>query len=366
MKSFKNICKSALIIAAGLFYQNTSSACTGIKLTAKDGSKIIARTMEWGSFEMPSQLFVTPRGYTKIAIMPNGDEGLHYTSKYGYVGIGVHKQNYVTEAVNEKGLAVEQFFFPQYGKSEKYDPSKKDISITDGEILAWIVGSFATVDEVVENLETIRMVEFGENAGTPHFSIMDKSGKQIVLEYFDNKWHIYDNKVGVITNSPSFDWQVTNLNNYINVLGGTTKPRNLNEDVTLRSFGVGSAGLGLPGDMTPPSRFVRAAFFVNTAAPTENGKSAVMQSFQILNNFDIPVGCEFGDDERDKIPNMPSATQWTTSIDTNALKFYYHTQWNRTIRCIDLNKIDFDKIEYQTLALDEVKENPLQEVTFRK
>ena len=364
MKSLKCIRNTAFALALGLLSSPSADACTGIKLSAKDGSKIIARTLEWGSFEMPSQLFVMPRGYVKHAIMPDGSKGLTYTSKYGYVGIGVHKQNYVTEAVNEKGLTVESFFFPNYGKSEEFDVSKKDISITDAEILSWIVGSFATVEEMLNNLDKVRMIEFGKGSASPHFSIMDATGRQVVLEYYDNKWHVFENKVGVVTNAPGFEWHVTNLNNYINVLGGTTKPRNLNEEVTLKSFGVGSAGLGLPGDLTPPSRFVRAAFYVNTARPTENGEETVMQSFHILNNFDIPVGSEFGEEERDKIPAMPSATQWISVTDTKALKFYYNTQWNNTIRCIDLNKIDFDKTEYKTMPLDKTMHQNIEEVSF--
>ena len=364
MRSFNFLCKSALALALGLMNSPSASACTGIRLSAKDGSKIIARTLEWGSFEMPSQLFVMPRGYTKHAIMPDGSNGLTYKSKYGYVGIGVHKQNYVTEAVNEKGLTVESFFFPGYGHSETYDISKKDFSITDAEILSWIVGSFATVEETLKNLDKVRMVELGRGSASPHFSIMDASGRQVVLEYYDNKWHIFENKVGVVTNAPGFDWHVTNLNNYINVLGGTTKPRKLNDDVTLKSFGVGSAGLGLPGDLTPPSRFVRAAFFVNTAKPTDNGEETIMQSFHILNNFDIPVGAEFSVEERDEMPNMPSATQWTSATDTKALKFYYTTQWNNTVRCIDLNKIDFNNTQYKTMPLDVVREQKIEKISF--
>ena len=365
MISLKKIIKLTLATAA-CFYCTTGDACTGIRLKAIDGSNIIARTMEWGSFEMPSQLFVMPRGYTKYAMMPDGTNGLKFTSKYGYIGIGVHEQNFITEAVNEKGLAVQMLYFPGYGESEVYDSSKKINSITDAEILSWIIGSFATVDEMVSKLDDVRMVGFEEGSATPHFSIMDATGHHVVLEYYEHKWHIYENTVGVITNSPRFDWQLTNLNNYVNVMAGTSKPQKISDSVTLRSFGAGSAGLGLPGDVTPPSRFVRAAYYVNNACKVQTGKDAVMQAFQILNNFDIPVGIEFGDGEREHMPNdMISATQWTSATDTKELKFYYRTVWNNTTRCIDLKKINFDKVKYQTMLLDNVREHRIEEIKFK-
>ena len=365
MKVFKLHSLLSLIFAAGLFYSQPSSACTGITLNARDGSKVIARTMEWGGFDLGSHLIMVPRGYTHKAWTPTGFDGLTINTKYGYAGIGVLEHNFVAEAVNEKGLAVELFYFPNYGKSEKYDPQKKSITITDAEFLAWVVGNFATVDEMVSELYKIRLVEYGNGFAAPHYNIKDASGHHVVLEYYDGKFHVHENKVGIITNAPYFEWMVTNLNNYVNVFASSNKPRQIAPGVTLRSFGVGSASYGLPGDLTPPSRFVRAAFYKYTACPTSHGKETVMQAFQILNNFDIPVGTEFNEEERKNMPDMLSATQWTTAIDLSARKFYYRTQWNSTIRCIDLKDIDFAKAKYQVLPLDKVKEQPIEYVSFK-
>ena len=121
---------------------------------------------------------------------------------------------------------------------------------------------------------------------------------------------------------------------------------------------MGAASLGLPGDLTPPSRFVRAAFYTHTARKQPTGYDAVMQTFQILNNFDIPVGAEFRDEK--VMPDMLSATQWTTAADLKAMKFYYRTQYNSTIRCIDLKTIDFAKVKYQIHDLDVRKEQPVE------
>ena len=131
----------------------------------------------------------------------------------------------------------------------------------------------------------------------------------------------------------------------------------------VKEFGIGAAALGLPGDMTPPSRFVRAAFFVHTAKQQNKGYDAVMQTFQILNNFDVPLGVEFSD--KSKMPDMLSAAQWTTALDITNLKFYYRSEWNSTIRCIDVKTIDFGKVKYQEADIDPLKQQPVEYIRIK-
>jgi choloylglycine hydrolase len=115
--------------------------------------------------------------------------------------------------------------------------------------------------------------------------------------------------------------------------------------------------LGLPGDFTPPSRFVRAAFFRNTAPQRADAMQTVIQSFHILNNFDVPIASENPDEK-----SLPSATQWTSSIDLTHRKVYYKTAYNNPIRCIDLAKIDFGAVSYHSAPLDTKQEQPIEEV----
>ena len=116
--------------------------------------------------------------------------------------------------------------------------------------------------------------------------------------------------------------------------------------------------LGLPGDYTPSSRFVRAAFFSATAPVLPNGFETVTQAFHILNNFDIPVGVQH---KQGTVPvGLPSATQFTTATDLNALKFYYRTAWNQNIRCIELQNIDFSRIKFRATPLDNSTTQPVE------
>ena len=177
-----------------------------------------------------------------------------------------------------------------------------------------------------------------------------------MLEIVDGKAQFFENELGVLTNSPGFEWQMTNLNNYVNLFPGSAEPKKLGA-INLVSFGAGSGFLGIPGDVTPPSRFVRAAFYQATAPQSDSAEKTVRQAFQILNNFDIPIGIEFA---AGQIPaDIPSATQWTSATDMKNKMIYYRTMHDSAIRSIDLKQIDFNKITYQAVPLDQVKEQPI-------
>lgn len=181
-----------------------------------------------------------------------------------------------------------------------------------------------------------------------------------MLEFIDGEPRFYDNEVGVLTNSPDFPWQITNLNNYVNLHPGNAEAQRIG-NVRIFPFGAGSGFLGIPGDVTPPSRFVRIAFYKATAPACETGLDAVLQSFHILNNFDIPIGIEHPEGHA---PDIPSATQWTSAIDLANRRLYYKTSYNNSIRCIDLKKIDFARIGYQAHPLDTIQQQPIEELSI--
>ena len=363
MVSMKSLKVVALSVAVMLGAFTEMFACTGISLKAKDGSRIVARTMEWGTFVMDSRYVVIPRGYTQTALTPEGANGMKIVAKYGYVGIGVLDDNLIAEGVNEKGVMGELFYFPNFGKYEEYNKAHRETTLSDAQLLSWVLGNFASIDEMIANLDKIHVVGYGRGFGAAHFNLADASGRHVVLEYIDGKAKVYENKIGVITNAPSFDWHMTNLGNYMNVFAGAVEPREVVPGLTVKSLGMGSASLGLPGDLTPPSRFVRAAFYVHTARPQATGEQSIMQAFQILHNFDIPAGSEYKLSE--EMPELLSATQWTAAVDLTNLKFYYHTAWNNKIRCIDVKTIDFGKVKYQTRDLDTVKRNEVEHIQIK-
>jgi choloylglycine hydrolase len=166
--------------------------------------------------------------------------------------------------------------------------------------------------------------------------------------------------MGVITNSPTYDWHTINMRNYIQLSPNPQQTLKL-ENFELNPLGGGSGMMGLPGDFTPPSRFVRAAAFTASARPMATSLDAVFESFRILDNFNIPLGAHL---PSNAIPtDIVSATQITTASDLKEKVFYYHTMWNREIRKIDLKQIDFSTIKEQIIDDDQQKTNRTKDVT---
>jgi len=332
---------------------NYGYACTGITLRAKDKSVVVARTVDWHGDEMTSMYVIAPRGHTQTSLTPGGKmDGHEFTSVYGYVGIAVQIPDFIIDGTNEAGLSAGLFYFPDYGEYPKYDAKHKENAIADFELVAWMLSRFSTIDQVQEAIKDITVVNVDPSASTVHWRITDATGRQVILEFVDGNAHFYESKIGTITNSPGYPWQITNLNNYVNLHPGTAGPTKLG-DLTLRAFGSDSGMLGLPGDFTPPSRFVRAALLSNYSIQQKTGYESAMKAFHILNNLDVPLGVEF--DMGRATNNMPSATQWTIVTDLGGKVIYYHTMYNRTIRSIDMNKIDFANVQFQYAPLDSVK-----------
>ena len=334
----------AITIVGILGIINYADACTGITLRAKNKDMVVARTMDWSRAETDNMYVIVPRGHTQTSLSPDGKmNGLKFTSVYGYAGIAVQSPDFVIDGTNEAGLNVGLFYFPEYGEYPWYNKKDQENSIADFELAAWMLARFSTIEQIQAAIKNITVTNIDPTASTVHWRITDATGKQVILEFIDGAAHFYDSTVGTITNAPDYPWHIKNLNNYVNLKTGTAGPTKLG-NITLRAFGSGSGMLGLPGDFTPPSRFVRAALLSNYAPQQKNGYDAAMTAFHLLNNFDVPI--ESG------TALMPSATQWTIATDLDNKVIYYHTMYNRAIRSIDMNNIDFANVKFQYAPLD--------------
>lgn len=335
-------------------------ACTGIALSAKDGSYIQSRTIEWSRGVLKSEYVIIPQGYATTSYTPTGTNGLTFTARYGVVGLSVEMEKFIAEGINEAGLSAGLFFFPHYGSYQPYDPGENERTLADLQVTSWILTQFATIDQVKEAISSVRIVGL-EPSSVVHWRIGEPSGRQVVLEIVDGQAHFYENPIGVLTNAPGFEWHLTNLNNYVNLFPGDAPEQSLG-NLTLRPVGGNSGFLGIPGDATPPSRFVRAAFYRATAPQQATAFQTVQQCFHLLNNFDIPIGIEHPLGEA---PDIPSATQWTSAIDLTNRRVYYKTAYNNTIRCIDLKDIDFSKVKYTVHPLDTQQQQPVEMITIK-
>ena len=197
---------AAMVLACTFF--SDLNACTGISFTAKDGSFVLARTAEWGGSDLHSRYVVVPRGYRHVSLTADGGNGLIFTGKYGYVGVAANMDQFVLEGLNEKGLSAGLFFFPGYGQYPEYDSTEVSRTVPDMQVVSWILSGFSTVQEVIDHFDEIIVTMLYPQSGTSHWRVGDPSGRQVVIEITGGKTHIYENTVGVLTNSPDFPWHV--------------------------------------------------------------------------------------------------------------------------------------------------------------
>lgn len=321
-----------------------SDACTGMELKTKNGEVVMARTIEWSGSDMNTFYVVVPKAYTP-------------DTKYAFTGVAVELPQYIMEGVNEKGLSAGLFYFPDYGKYEEEANGKT--SVSDFELVGYILSRCATIDEVKSTIAGLHIHGIDPRSSTVHWRFIEESGRQVVLEIIDGKQVFYENTVGVLTNSPSFDYHLTNLNNYVNLMPGRAGANTIGR-LEMTSFSGGTGMLGLPGDFSSPSRFVRVAFLQNTAPVRETALETVTQAFHLLNNFDIPIGMQFAKGE--EVVDIPSATHVTVASDLSGHKLYFRTLHNCEIRCIDLNRINFKKTGYVCKPLDKVKAETIHQI----
>jgi len=338
-------------IILGLAISSTLSleACTGIKLVAKDNSLIHGRTLEFG-IQVDTSVAVIPRGYSFTGTTPQGP-GLKYQAKYATIGAICFDVPAIMDGMNEKGLAIGTFYFPGFAGYSTITSENQAKALSPIEFSNWIITQFASVDEVKAALPNVVIAptvvkEWGNEAAPFHYIVYDKSGKSLVIEPINGKLVVHDNPLGVFTNSPTFDWHLTNLRNYINLTPFNVKPLKYN-GLEFASFGQGSGMVGLPGDFTPPSRFIRAAIFSATATPSETGEDAVFQAFHILNQFDIPVG--FIRQNSDGTIH-DDFTLITCVRNPQTLKYYYKTYEDQSIKVVDLTKFNLDAKEIKKMA----------------
>jgi choloylglycine hydrolase len=291
---------------------------------------------------MQSKVLVVPAGKEFSGTLPDGGKGLTYTSRYAFIGANALGLPAILDGLNDQGLSVGLFYFPNYAKYAEVTADNASRALAPQEFGTWVLANFATVDEVREAVKDIVLVPTpvpglgsakGAVAGA-HFFIQDKSGKSLVVEPVDGTLKVHDAPLGVMTNAPTYDWHMTNLAAYINLSVKDIDTAKLGP-LTLTAFGSGAGMLGLPGDFTPPSRFVRAAAYSQVAAPNKTAEDTVFAAFHILNQFDIPKGSVVNSAVGEPTDEI---TEWTSVNDLQNLRWYFRTHEDQSIRMVDLKE----------------------------
>jgi choloylglycine hydrolase len=367
MKLYPTLLFAVSALCLGL--ASPGSACTGLSLKSEDGAVIAARTVEWALGDAHHDTLVLfPRSQSFTGLTPGGENGLQWRGTHGFVSLTAYGQAYGPDGLNEAGLYVGMYYFPGFAEFAPYDAAIAAQTLSVGDFMRWMLSSFKSVAEVRANLDKVRVVNVEDPrfGGAPlpfHWKIADEFGDCIIIEIVEGgKIKVYDALLGVISNAPDYGWHLTNLRNYLGLSGESKGPVTLNGR-TLAPLGGGTGLMGLPGDFTPPSRFVRALAFTASARPLPKADDAVFEAFRILDNFNIPVGVTAG---RDKIArDIAGATQITTASDLKNRVLYFHTMDNRQIQKLDLKKIDFSTIKQQTLHQGAVRHQEINEIRLQ-
>lgn len=328
------------LLAAATMWTSDGRACTGIVLRPADKSTVCARTLEFGQNLISFELAVVPRGQQYTGQTPSGAPGLQWTAKYGHVGFAVFGLPLLGDGLNERGLACGAFYLPGYAQYQAVSEADQSRTLSSLDFVSWVLGNFSSVAELREALNTVRVAEVtfpSWGMALPlHYRVVDAAGNSIVIEYTGGELHVFEMPLGVVTNSPTYDWHETNVRNYLG-LQALNRPDIKIGGADLAPLGQGSGARGLPGDFTSPSRFVRADFLLHAADHGRTSDEAIDVAFHLLNQFDIPRGTVR---QRDGDKVTDEVTEWTSAADLNRLRYYFHTEGNRRVRMIDLSKVD--------------------------
>lgn len=315
--------------------------CTSMTYKTSDGQYWLARTMDFG-FELGGNPIVVPRQYEFHGVL-----GETFTTKFGFVGTGAQLKDYiVVDGVNEQGLSAATLYFSNQASYDQ-QPAADRLSLASFEVVNWILGNFQSNAEVRAHLDEMQVVDFELpllKGNVPlHWIIADRQGHCNVLEFKADGMHWYDDQIGVMTNSPDFAWHEQNLGNYVQLQNGFQPARQFS-GYTAREIGPGSGALGLPGDYTSTSRFVRASF-TRQYAPQVADTQALNTINHLLEPFDIPRGV------KQQANGYFDYTQYRGYMQLSNATYYYQPYDDNTISAVQLTDALLNDTTVTTFAV---------------
>ncbi len=319
--------------------------CTAITYKTKD--HYFGRNFDL-EYSYKETVTITPRNYP-FKFRKVNDINQHYA----IIGMAYVANDYPLyyDAINEKGLGMAGLNFPN-NASYKEEKSDKD-NIAPFEFIPWVLSQCANIEEVKKLLNKINIVkiDFSEELRLSplHWIIADKE-KSITVESVEDGFKIYDNKVGVLTNNPTFDLQMFNLNNYMNL---SIEPpiNNFSKELNLDIYSRGMGALGLPGDLSSASRFVKATFTKLNSLSGSSESESISQFFHILSSVEQQRGCVHMGEDKYEITIYSSCCNVDKGI------YYYTTYENSQITGIDMYKENLDSTDL--ISYDLIKDQQI-------
>jgi choloylglycine hydrolase len=309
--------------------------CTNFKIKpSKDGTVVVGRTMEFPDV-IPWEVQVVAAGVPRASA--GVKNGLAWTPQYGVVGMGAIGDGLLADGMNTEGLSAHALYMA--GFCDYAAPAGTGNDISEMDVIAYLLGTCKNVAEAKSAAATLNVVGVDPGVGfVPplHFLLHDATAS-IAIEFRPEGMSIVDNPYGVGTNPPFLDWHVTNLRNYVGV--SSVNPTTTVHDTVLHPLGQGGGLLGLPGDYTPPSRFVRAAALMLLIDQPADAASAEAACLHVLNSFDIPAGLISEEFKPGQM--VPEVTSWVTVCNLTDRRYGYRTIGDPVPYVVDLTTTDF-------------------------
>ncbi len=307
--------------------------CTAITYNTKN--HYFGRNLDL-EYSYKETVTVTPRNYP-LKFRKVNDINYHYA----IIGMAYVAEGYPLyyDAINEKGLGMAGLNFPD---NADYKEEKEGMdNIAPFEFIPWILSQCANLDEARKLLSKINIakINFSEQlpASPLHWIISDKEAS-ITVESVKDGLKIYDNPVGVLTNNPTFDIHMFNLNNYMN-LSIEQPNNNFSKKLNLNAYSRGMGAMGLPGDLSSASRFVKATFTKMNSISGDTESESISQFFHILGSVYQQRGCVHMGEDKYEITIYSSCCNMDKGI------YYYTTYENSQITGIDMNKENLEGTE---------------------
>ena len=320
--------------------------CTAVTYKTKDF--YFGRTLDYDSSYV-EEITITPRNYSFSFC-----NGKTLNSHKAIIGMAYVADNYPLyyDAVNENGLCMAGLNF--VGNALYHENASDKINIASFEFIPWILSQCSTVQEAKTLIEktNITSISFSEKLPPAqlHWMVSDRY-ESITVESMQDGIHVYKNPVGVLTNNPPFNEQMFNLNNYMHL--SPNPPQNLFSDkLSLHTYSRGMGALGLPGDLSSQSRFVRSAFTKMNSVSGDSEEESVSQFFHILGTVEQTKGCCAVENGNFEI------TIYTSCCNANKGIYYYTTYNNRQITAVDMHKENLDSnslMHYPLITSEQIR-----------
>lgn len=308
--------------------------CTTFRLRTSSDEVIVGRTMEF-ALDLGWRLLMVPRGAGFTGTAPSG-AGRSWSAEHGFVGVSALGRNSATDGINEAGLYAGLLYLPGFASYQPHDGVAAQDIVSPDEVASLVLANAGTVAEAIEAVSDVvvfnRQEELLGGVLPIHLVLYDAGGAAAVIEWVDGERHVHDNPLGICTNAPPFDWHMTNLRNYVNLSATNVAPTDL-EGVEIRGLGQGTGLLGLPGDWTPPSRFVRATAVAHAAYQADGTDSGLLAAMHVVNAFDIPKGVVRSHDGDD-------FTAWSSVADLSTGRYVVRTYEDPTPRIVRLADLE--------------------------